>query len=51
MLRLCTEQEYRKYIDFAYELAVDPSRSGYPSYSDGIKTKEMFVSRAGKAFA
>ncbi len=50
MLRPCTEQEFRKYADPVYEIARDPSRSGYPSYSDGIKTKEMFLERSGKAF-
>ena len=51
MLRVCTEQEYRKYADFVYKLAVDQSKSGYPTYSDGIKTKEMFLERSQKAFS
>lgn len=51
MLRACTEQEYRKYADFVYELALDQSKSGYPTYSDGIKTKDMFLSRSEKAFS
>ncbi len=51
MLRICTKQEYKKYADFAYELALDQSRSGYPAYSDGIKTKEMFMERSEKAFS
>lgn len=51
MLRICTEQEYRKYADFAYELALDQSKSGYPTYSDGIKTKAMFLERSEKAFS
>ena len=50
MLNSCTEQEFRKYVDRVYEIALDQSRSGYPTYSDGIKTKEMFIERAGKAF-
>lgn len=50
MLRICTEQEYEKYIDFVYEIAIDQSKSGYPTYSDGIKTKEMFIERSKKAF-
>lgn len=36
MLRICTEQEYEKYVHFVYALALDPSKSGYPTYSDGI---------------
>ena len=43
MLRKCTEQEYKEYADFAYGLALDQSKSGYPTYCDGIKTKEMFT--------
>lgn len=43
MLMKPTAEEAEKYIDFAYELALDPTRSGYPTYTDGIKTKEDFV--------
>lgn len=50
MLRKCTKQEYEKYKDFAYEIAMDPTKAGYPSYSDGVKTKEMFFEREEKAF-
>lgn len=50
MLIECTKKEFEKYIDFAYELALDLSRSGYPTYRDGIKTKLMFVERLLKAF-
>ena len=49
MLRKCTEQEFEKYIDFAYTLALESSKSGYPTYNDGIKTKEMFIERAKQA--
>jgi len=51
MLKACTEQDYKKYRDFVHELALDQSKSGYPTYSDGIKTKEMFFERAEKAFS
>ncbi len=51
MLRKCTEQAYRKYADAVYAIAMEPSKSGYPSYSDGIKTKAMFFERAEKAFS
>lgn len=50
MLRSCSKEEFCEYIDFAYELAADLTKSGYPTYCDGIKTKEMFVERALKAF-
>lgn len=43
MLIKPTREEGESYIDFAYELALDPSRSGYPTYADGIKTKEDFA--------
>ncbi len=50
MLRVCTKQDFTKYADFAYSLAVIPAKSGYPTYCDGIKTKEMFLDGAQKAF-
>lgn len=42
MLMKPTAEEAEEYIDFAYALALDPARSGYPTYTDGIKTKEDF---------
>lgn len=51
MLRKCSEQEYGKYADFVYSLAIDQSKSGYPTYCDGIKTREMFLERSQKAFS
>ncbi|MBR3841086.1 MAG: hypothetical protein IKM20_08125 [Erysipelotrichales bacterium] len=50
MLRICSEQEYKKYVEYVYTIAVDQSKSGYPTYSDGIKTKELFLERSSKAF-
>lgn len=49
MLRLIKEAEFDRTIDFAYGLALDPARSGYPTYCDGMKTREDFVSRTRKA--
>lgn len=49
MLKLLQEAEFEHYMDFAYELALDPARSGYPVYFDGMKTREDFVSRTRKA--
>ena len=46
MLRVCHEKEFCQYADLAYELAIDKTRSAYPSYSDGIKTKAMFLTRS-----
>lgn len=48
MLSKITEKEFDQYIDFAYGLATDLSKSGYPTYADQIKTKEDFVRIARK---
>ena len=50
MLRSCSKDEFVQYIDFAFDLASDPTKSGYPTYCDGIKTKEGFIARSCKAF-
>ena len=50
MLLECTKNDFEKYKDFAFELALDLSKSGYPTYRDGIKTKAMFFERLLKAF-
>ena len=50
MLHLCSKNEFDKYTDFIYELATDLTKSGYPTYCDGIKTKVKFVERSLKAF-
>lgn len=49
MLRSLNESEFDRYIDFAYELALDPTRSGYPTYADGIKTKADFIEHSRRA--
>lgn len=50
MLKNATEAEITQYMDFAYELAMNPECSGYPAYFDGIKTKEDFISVAWRSF-
>ena len=50
MLRLCSRDEFCRHADFAYVLASDLTKSGYPTYCDGVKTKEMFMERSLKAF-
>ena len=50
MLSLCSKDEFNRYTDFAYALALDLTKSGYPTYCDGVKTKTMFVERSLKAF-
>lgn len=43
MLSKINKEEFYQYLNFAYELALDPQKSGYPIYADKIKTKEDFV--------
>lgn len=42
MLRNLEENEFERYIDFAYELAKDLSKSAFPIYTDGVKDKKYF---------
>lgn len=51
MLKKLEEQDFNQYVEFAYELALDMTKSGYPTYADGIKTKNDFVERARRAFS
>ena len=51
MLTLLRESDFEKYAEFAYTLALDLTSSGYPTYTDGIKTKEEFIGRSRAAFA
>ncbi len=41
--------DLNKYADWAYNIALDRTRSAYPAYSDGIKTKESFIANAKRA--
>ena len=49
MLRKLEPSTFDHYADFAYSLALDLRKSGYPTYTDGIKTKQHFIERARKA--
>ena len=51
MLIPLQENDFDQYIDFVYELALDPARSGYPAYFDGVKTKADFIVAARKGFS
>lgn len=51
MLRKLEEQEFDRWVGFAYALALDITKSGYPTYADGIKTKKDFIDRARGAFS
>ena len=50
MLIPCSKSEFEKRIDFFYSLATNLTKSGYPTYCDKIKTKEMFIERSLMAF-
>lgn len=49
MLRKAVSEDIVKYGDFVYELALDQTRSAYPTYGDGIKTREDFLADARSA--
>lgn len=50
MLRKCVQEELASYIDFAYEIALNLEKSAYPTYCDGVKTREDFVKQLEVAF-
>lgn len=50
MLKRLEPDKFEEYVDFVYELAMDLSKSSFPIYTDGIKTKEIFVNVSKKAF-
>ena len=49
MLTSLERKDFEKYVDWAYSLALDRTRSCYPTYSDGIKTKQNFIDNACKS--
>lgn len=49
MLIKATVEDIKKYGDFVYQLAIDPVKSCYPTYTDGIKTKRDFLVAAEQA--
>lgn len=49
MLTRLTEAEFDRHVDWAYALALDLTCSGYPTYADGIKTREEFIEAARKS--
>lgn len=49
MLIRATFEDIIEYGDFVYRLAIDPTKSCYPSYSDGIKTRSDFFASAEQA--
>lgn len=51
MLIKATDEDIKKYGDFVYQLALNPEKSCYPTYADGIKTREDFFHAAERAIA
>lgn len=51
MLKKLEKKDFDQYAEFAYGLALDMTKSGYPTYADGIKTKNDFIARAREAFS
>ncbi|MDE7222547.1 MAG: hypothetical protein K2O34_02045 [Acetatifactor sp.] len=49
MLRKINEDLWREYVNYAYELSLQPEKTSYPVYYDGIKTKEDFIRRTEKS--
>lgn len=49
MLIKATVDDIKKYGDFIYQLALNPAKSCYPTYADGIKTKIDFLVAAERA--
>ncbi len=50
MLVPLKESDFAVFVEQAYEMALIPEITSYPVYYDGIKTKEDYIERAGKAF-
>ena len=51
MLNRLRECDFDSHIEFAWELAQNQTKSGYPTYTDGIKTKQDFIAREKEAFS
>lgn len=50
MLHSLLQEDFDKYIDLIWKLAQDQTKSGYPTYTDGIKTKQDFILREKESF-
>lgn len=50
MLVKATKEDIEQHMDFAYSLALDQTKSGYPLWSDGVSTKEEFVDFVWKSY-
>ncbi|MCB9498624.1 MAG: hypothetical protein H6687_01905 [Bacillales bacterium] len=43
MLKEASEKDIENYVDYIYNLSTDMTKSGYPTFADGIKTKDDFI--------
>lgn len=50
MLKKLSKSHFDKYIGWAYGLALDKSKSSYPTYADGFKTEAEFIETAKRSF-
>ena len=50
MLVKAAKEDIEQYMDFAYSLAMDQTKSGYPLWSDGVSTKEEFMDFVWKSY-
>ena len=50
MLTRLTEAEFDRYAPWAYDLAMTAEHASYPTWMDGIKTREDFMVRARRSF-
>lgn len=48
MLTRLTEAEFDRYASWAFDLAMTAEHSSYPTYMDGIKTREDFMERGSR---
>lgn len=51
MLTKLKKKDFAKYIDWSYNLALDISHSSFPTYSDGVKSKQDFINTALRSFS
>lgn len=51
MLRRLEKNEFESYTQYAYKLALDMSCSSYPTYADGIKTREDFTEKSKRGIS
>lgn len=49
MLTPLKRAQFAQYAEFAYQLSLDPARSCYPAYFDGVKTRDDFLRAAREA--